>query len=126
MGQQWKSVVSKDKYAFVSGDLWVFGYKNKTVCLPQQCWVRVLCTWPFKEELVCGSAWRKGIVGFENFVEEEKYNQFDVIPSFDTPYKLWLLETNKTPYLWGGDSKNNPYTEIKEEKGSLISTESFL
>jgi hypothetical protein len=41
----------------------------------------------------------KKIVGIENFVEEEEYNQFDEIPSFDTLYKPQLLGTNKTPYL---------------------------
>jgi hypothetical protein len=29
----------------------------------------------------------KRIVGVENVVGEEKYNQFDEIPSFDTSYK---------------------------------------
>jgi acyl CoA:acetate/3-ketoacid CoA transferase alpha subunit len=39
------------------------------------------------------------IVGVENIVEEEEYNQLDEIPSFDTSYKPRLLETNKTLYL---------------------------
>jgi hypothetical protein len=30
---------------------------------------------------------KKKIVGVENVVEEEKYNQFDYITSFDTSYK---------------------------------------
>jgi hypothetical protein len=38
-------------------------------------------------------------VGIENVVEEEEYNQFDEIPSFDTTYKPQLLGTNKTLYL---------------------------
>jgi hypothetical protein len=39
-------------------------------------------------------------VGIENVVvEEEEYNQFDKIPSFDTSYKPQLFRTNKTPYL---------------------------
>jgi hypothetical protein len=38
-------------------------------------------------------------VGIENVVEEEEYNQFDEIPSFDTSYKTQLFGTNKTPYL---------------------------
>jgi hypothetical protein len=42
---------------------------------------------------------KKMIVGIENVVEEEEYNQFDEIPSFDTSYKPQLLGTNKTPYL---------------------------
>jgi hypothetical protein len=36
-------------------------------------------------------------VGIENVVEEEEYNQFDEILSFDTSYKPQLLGTNKTP-----------------------------
>jgi hypothetical protein len=38
-------------------------------------------------------------VGIENVVEEEEYNQFDEIPSFDTSCKSQLFVTNKTPYL---------------------------
>jgi hypothetical protein len=49
--------------------------------------------------LLWGYAWKKRIVGIENIVEEEEYNQFDEIPSFDTSYKPQLLGTNKTPYL---------------------------
>jgi hypothetical protein len=30
---------------------------------------------------------KKRIVGVENVVVEEEYNQFDEIPSFDTSYK---------------------------------------
>jgi hypothetical protein len=39
---------------------------------------------------------KKRIVGIENVVEEEEYNQCDEIPSFDKPH---LFGTNKTPYL---------------------------
>jgi hypothetical protein len=41
----------------------------------------------------------KRIVRVKNIVEEEEYNQFDEIPSFDTSYKPRLLGTNKTPYF---------------------------
>jgi hypothetical protein len=41
----------------------------------------------------------KRIVGVENVVEEEEYNQFDEIPTFDTSYKPQLLGSNKTPHL---------------------------
>jgi hypothetical protein len=37
----------------------------------------------------------KRIVGIENVVEQEQYNQFDKIPSFDTSYKPQLLELTK-------------------------------
>jgi hypothetical protein len=70
---------------------------------------------------------KKRIVGIENVVvEEEEYNQFDEISSFDTSYKPQLFRTNKTPYLRSDHSEKNPYTEIKEEKASLISAEYFL
>jgi acyl CoA:acetate/3-ketoacid CoA transferase alpha subunit len=39
-------------------------------------------------------AGKKRIGGIENVVEEEEYNQFDEIPSFDTSYKPQLLGTN--------------------------------
>jgi hypothetical protein len=65
-------------------------------------------------------------VGIQNVVEEEEYNQFDKIPSFDTSHKPQLLGTNKTLYLWSDHGEKNPYIEIKKEKASLISAESFL
>jgi hypothetical protein len=49
--------------------------------------------------LVFGYAWKKRLVGIENVVGEEEYNQFDEIPSFDTSYKPQLSGTKKTPYL---------------------------
>jgi hypothetical protein len=76
--------------------------------------------------LVCGYAWKKRIVGIKNVVEDEEYNQSDEIPSFDTSYKPQLFGTNETPYLRRDHSEKNPYTEIKEEKASMISAESFL
>jgi hypothetical protein len=68
----------------------------------------------------------KRIVGVENVVEDNEYNYFDKISFFDTSYKPQLLETNKTPYLRSDYSKKNPYTEIKEEKASLVFAESFF
>jgi hypothetical protein len=49
------------------------------------------------------------MVGVENDVEEEEYNQFDEIPSFDTSYKPHLLGTNKTPYLRSDHSEKSIY-----------------
>jgi hypothetical protein len=45
------------------------------------------------------------IVGVENVVEEEEYNHFDEISSFDTSYRSRLLGTNKTPYLQSNHSE---------------------
>jgi hypothetical protein len=50
---------------------------------------------------------KKRIVGIENVVEGEEYNQFAEIPSFDTSYKPQLLGTNKTPYLQSDHSEKS-------------------
>jgi hypothetical protein len=52
---------------------------------------------------------KKRIVGIENVVEEEEYNQFDEISSFDTLYKPQLLGTNKTQYLRSDYSEKSIY-----------------
>jgi hypothetical protein len=52
---------------------------------------------------------RKRIVGIENVVVEEEYNQFDELPSFDTSYKPQLFGTNKTPYLRRDHSEKSIY-----------------
>jgi hypothetical protein len=48
-------------------------------------------------------------VGIENVGEEEEYNQFDKIPSFDTSYKPQLFRTNRTPYLRSDHSEKSIY-----------------
>jgi hypothetical protein len=67
---------------------------------------------------------KKRIVGIENFVDEEEYNLFDKIPSYGTSYNpnSWELAKHCT---FEATIVKNPYTEIKEEKASLISAGSF-
>jgi hypothetical protein len=55
-------------------------------------------------------------VGIENVVEEEGYNQFDEIPSFDTSYKPQLLGTNKTPYLRSDHSEKIHILKSRKKK----------
>jgi hypothetical protein len=78
--------VSKDKYGYVSVDLWVFGYKNElfvfTNNFEQVFYVPDLAK---KNWFVVMP--EKRIVGVENIIEEEENNRFDEIPSFDTSYK---------------------------------------
>jgi hypothetical protein len=54
-------------------------------------------------------------VGIENVVEEEEYNQFDKIPSFDTSYKPQLFGTNKTPYLRSDHSEKINIKKLKKK-----------
>jgi hypothetical protein len=58
----------------------------------------------------------KRIVGIENVVEEEEYNQFDEIPSFDTSYKPQLFGTNKTPYLRSDHSEKIHIQKSRKKK----------
>jgi hypothetical protein len=58
----------------------------------------------------------KKIVGIENVVEEEEYNQFDEIPSFGTSYKPQLLGTNKTPYLRSDHSEKIHMQKSRKQK----------
>jgi hypothetical protein len=78
--------VTKDKYGYVSFDLWVFGYKNEPFVfandVEQVFYVPHLAKKNWSVVMP-----EKRIVGVENVVEEEEYNQFDEIPSFDTSYK---------------------------------------
>jgi hypothetical protein len=59
---------------------------------------------------------KKRIVGIENVVEEEEYNQFDEIPSFDTSYKPQLFGTNKTRYLRSDHSEKIRIQKSRKKK----------
>jgi hypothetical protein len=59
---------------------------------------------------------KKRIVGIENVVEEEEYNHFDEIPSFDTSYKPQLLGTNKTLYLRSDHSEKIHIQKSRKKK----------
>jgi hypothetical protein len=52
----------------------------------------------------------------ETVVEEEEYNQFDEIPSFDTSYKPQLLGTNKTLYLRSDHSEKMHIQKSRKKK----------
>jgi hypothetical protein len=56
------------------------------------------------------------MVGIENSVMEEVYNQFDEIPYFDTSYKPQLLGTNKTPYLRSDHSEKIHIQKSRKKK----------
>jgi hypothetical protein len=55
-------------------------------------------------------------VGIENVVEEEEYNKFDKILSFDTSYKPQLFGTNKTPYLQSKHSEKIHLQKSRKKK----------
>ena len=53
---------------------------------------------------------KKRIVGVENVVEDEEYNQFDEIPSFDMPYMPRLSADEKNTILATRPSGNHQST----------------
>jgi hypothetical protein len=107
--------MSKDKYGYVSVDLRVFGYKNEPFVfandVEQVFYVPDLAKKNWSVVIP-----EKRIVGIENVVEEEEYNQFDEIPSFDTSYKPQLLGTNKTPYLLSDHSEKIHIQKSRKKK----------
>jgi hypothetical protein len=62
------------------------------------------------------SCLKKRIIGVKNVVEEEEYNQFDEIPSFDTSFKPRLLGTNKTLYLRSDHSEKIHIQKSRKKK----------
>ena len=94
-----KRAMIKDKFGYVSVDLWVFGYKNELFVfandVEQVFYVPDLA----KNNWSVVLPGKKRIVRVENVVEEEEYNQFDKSPSFHTSYMPRVLGADKTPYL---------------------------
>jgi hypothetical protein len=68
----------------------------------------------------------KKIVRVENVVEEEEYNQFDEIPSFDTSYKPRLLGTNKTLYLRSDHSEKIHIQKSRKKNQACFLLNPFL
>ena len=81
-----KKGVTEDKYGFVSVDLRVFGYKDEPFVFAKDVQQVFYVPDLAKKNWYVVMPGKKRIVGVENVVEEEEYNQFDEIPSFDMPY----------------------------------------
>jgi hypothetical protein len=65
--------VSKDKYGFVSVDLWVFGFKNEQFVFANDV-EQVIYVPDLAKKNWCVVLPEKRIVGLENVVVEEEYN----------------------------------------------------
>jgi hypothetical protein len=119
-----KRVVSKDKYGYVSVDLRVFGYKNEPFVfandveqvfyvpdLAKKNWSMVM---PGKKVL-----WGlKMLLRRRNTTSLTKFHPL----TLHTSPNSWELTKHHT---FEATIVKNPYIEIKEEKASLISAESF-
>jgi hypothetical protein len=110
-----KRAVSKDKYGYVSIDLRVFGYKNEPFVFASYV-EQVFYVLDLAKKNWSVFMPEKKVVGIENVVVEEEYNQIDEIPSFDTSYKPQLLGTNKTPYLRSDHSEKIHVQKSRKKK----------
>lgn len=96
---QGKKGVMKGKDGFTSIDLEQVGYKEEPFVLADQV-SQVFCvpdTVNKKRFVVLPGKAR--VVGVENAMDEEEYNQFDEIPLLRNCSLLVILESEKTPYL---------------------------
>jgi hypothetical protein len=119
-----KRAVSKDKYGYVSVDLRVFGYKNESFVFANDVELVFYVLDLAKKNWSVVMPVKKRIVGVENVVEEEEYSmmKFHFLTLHTRP-DSWELTEHRT---YKATIVKNPCTEIKEEKASLISVESFL
>jgi hypothetical protein len=119
-----KRAVSKGKYGYVSVDLRVFGYENEPFVFANDV------EQVFYVPDLAKKNWyvvmpEKRIVGIENVVEEENTTSLTKFYhlTLHTSPNYWELTKHRTCEV---TIMKSPYTEIKEEKASLIFTESFF
>ena len=74
-----KKGVTKEKYGFVSVDLRVFGYKDEPFVFAKDVQQVFYVPDLAKKNWYVVMPGKRRIVGVENVVEEEEYNQFDEI-----------------------------------------------
>jgi hypothetical protein len=92
--------VQKDKYGFVSVDLSRHGYKTDPFVLAQHVAQVFYVSDTTNKRLKVVIPGKRRIVGVENAVDEEEFDQFDEIPPFATSMiKPRIPSANETPYL---------------------------
>jgi len=91
--------VTKDPYGFTTVDLENVGYKEEPFVLADQVSqvFYVPDTRNKKRHVVLPG--KRRVVGVENVVDEEEYNQFDEVPPFGSCNLPVILESETTPYL---------------------------
>ena len=89
----------KDPYGFTTVDLENVGYKEEPFVLADQVSqvFYVPDTRNKKRHVVLPG--KRRVVGVENVVDEEEYNQFDEVPPFGSCNLPVILESETTPYL---------------------------
>jgi hypothetical protein len=97
-----KRGITKDKYGFTTVDFEQVGYKDEPFVLASTVsQVFYVLDTRNKKRLVVLPG-KKRVVGVEDNVDEEEYNQFDEVPSFADWTLPVILESEETPYLRQG------------------------
>jgi len=106
--------VTRDKNGFVSVDLRNVGYKTEPFILAkdvQQVFYVPDTVRTMRHIVLPG---KKRIVGVQNAVDDEKFNQFDEIPPFATCELPCLTANEKTPYL---QTDHNEKIRVRSKSG---------
>jgi len=94
--------INKDRYGFTTIDFEQVGYKDEPFVLAAQVsQVFYVLDTQNKKRLVVLPG-KKRVVGVEDAVEEEEYNQFDEVPPFGDWTLPMILESEETSYLRHG------------------------
>jgi hypothetical protein len=119
-----KRAVSMDKYGYVSVDLRVFGYKNEPIVFANDVEKVFYLPDLAKKNWYVVMPRKKGLLGLKMLLRRRNTTSL---------MKFYPLTLHTSPDSWEltkhrtceATIVKNQYTEIKEEKASLISTESF-
>jgi hypothetical protein len=104
--------VVQDKYGFISIDLNHQGYKSKTFMLAKHVTQVFYVPDTTNKRLKVVIPGKRQIIGVENAVDEEVFNQFDEIPPFITlMIKPRIPSANEAPYL-----RNDHHGKVKNLK----------
>jgi hypothetical protein len=110
------SAVQKDNYGFTTVDLTRVGFREEPFVLASQVsqvfYVRD--TRNKRRQVVLPG--KKRVVGVENQVNEEEFNQSNEIPPFDTSIIPVISESEQTPYLRNGCKEDAPMAKRRQKQ----------
>jgi hypothetical protein len=105
----------KDPYGFTTVNLEKVGYKEEPFVLAVQVFQVFYVPDTRNKKWHVVLLGKRRVVGVENVVDEEEYNQFDEVPPFGSCNHPVILESETTPYL-RSSQKDKGVTKAKGRK----------
>ena len=106
----------KDRYGFTTVYLNQVGYRDKPfVVASQVSQVFYVCDTRNKKWQVVLPR-KKWVVGLENPVDEEEFNQSNEVPPLDTSFLPVILASELTPYLRDGHKEDAPMAKRRRKR----------